>query len=342
MAIRQAFTLFELLVVVAIIGVLVALLLPAVQAAREAARRAQCLNHLKQLGLAIHRYEASVGLLPVAVFVTRDGAGNPLFQGWSAPARIFPYREGRPQYNAGNFELPHETVANALGNRSFLCPSDPESTRIYVDDDLRRHNTRYGFNRGDWCVRSGSDGGPAPASAFRVNRPVRLAEVRDGLSGTLFLSEVLSRPLYFRNCSGLVDAPMAAGPMPATAADPKTIAQYPSGVGPIAQMQPDSGHSEWEDGNTNQSGFTTAWAPNRRTPGRLGSAAFDDVDPIAIREEGGGPTFAAITSRSDHPGGVNALMGDGGVRFLKDSIVGPTWRALGTVAGGEAVPADSN
>ena len=82
-------------------------------------------------------------------------------------------------------------------------------------------------------------------------------------------------------------------------------------------------------------GFTTAWTPNRKTLGRPGQTI--DIDLLARDEGSGGPTFAAHTARSYHPGGVNVLMGDGSVRFLKDSIQGTTWRALGTVQGGEVV-----
>jgi prepilin-type N-terminal cleavage/methylation domain-containing protein/prepilin-type processing-associated H-X9-DG protein len=337
----RGFTLIELLVVIAIIGILIALLLPAVQAAREAARRTQCTNNLKQLGLALQNYHDSVGQLPIAVIVKRAADGSPRFSGWGPLARLLPYIEGHPHYNACNFDLPNETPENrtavGLGTSVYLCPSDDRSHQIFVDDDLMRNNTSYGVNRGDWFVWSGRDQGPQPVGPFRVNRSVSLSEVRDGLSGTIFAAEVLSHTVYVRNCDGLLMAPLASRPKPTPNDDPGTIAQYQSCVGAMAQVKPDAGHAEWEDGNVNQSGFTTAWTPNRRTPGRFGMDLYPDVDLTSIREEEGGPTFAAITARSGHPGGVNVLAGDGSVRFVKSTIDGLVWRALGSIAGGEAV-----
>jgi prepilin-type processing-associated H-X9-DG protein len=99
-----------------------------------------------------------------------------------------------------------------------------------------------------------------------------------------------------------------------------------------------SGHSEWIDGHVHQTGFTTAWPPNRKI---LGGPSRVDTDLSGVREMNGGPTYAAITARSYHPGGVNVLLGDGSVRFVKDSIDGRTWRALGTIAGNEAISSDA-
>ena len=338
----SAFTLIELLVVIAIIGVLIALLLPAVQAAREAARRAQCTNNLKQIGLALHNYEGVNSVLPIGCIVTWASGNTPIFNGWGPLARIQPYVEGQNAFNACNFSIANEAPGNitAMGyvTGSFLCPSDGKSHTTYVDDGVNRANTNYGMNRGDWYVWGGLLSAAPPQSPFRVNVSVRFSELADGLSQTFFAAEVKSRFPYLRKCTGLVFQPVNGVPRPATNADPSIIAQYTSCSG---QVKPDAGHAEWEDGNTSQSGFTTAWTPNKRTPGLFDGVVYPDIDLIAQREEEGGPTFAAITSRSFHPGGVNVLLGDGSVRFIKDSINGMTWRALGTVAGSEVVSGDS-
>src|SRR5215475_1598603 len=124
---RCAFTLVELLVVIAIIGILVALLLPAIQAAREAARRSQCVNNLKQLGIAIHNYHDTAGCIPMGAFDMKNG-----WQQWSALACLLPYIEQSPLYNALNFTnmagCDPNNLINTTGVRAgvngFLCPSD--------------------------------------------------------------------------------------------------------------------------------------------------------------------------------------------------------------------------
>jgi prepilin-type N-terminal cleavage/methylation domain-containing protein/prepilin-type processing-associated H-X9-DG protein len=345
MTARRGFTLIELLVVISIIGVLVALLLPAVQAAREAARRTQCTNSVKQIGLAVHHYESSLGTLPLGCVVTFDAANNPVFTGWGITARLLPYIEGQAQFYACNFNLPNETPQNdtamRMGIATYLCPSDGNNRVIFLDDGQPRNNTNYAFNRGDWYVWGGSASAPQPGAPFRANATVSLAAVTDGLSNTLFAAEVKTHTPYLLNCTGLSYAPLGTRPMPGPYDSPASVAQYVSCSGGSAELRPDSGHSEWEDGNTSQAGFTTAWPPNKATPGRFGGTAVPDTDLIAIREENGGPTFAAITARSFHPGGVNALMGDGSVRFFKSTVDGRTWRALGTIAGGEVIGSDA-
>ena len=339
---RRGFTLIELLVVISIIGVLIALLLPAVQAAREAARRIQCTNNLKQLGLALHNYEGTNGALPIGVIVTRTPSGDPIFGGWGPLARILPYIEGQNQFNACNFSVGNETPANitamGISIAAFLCPSDPNINSIFVDDGVNRNNANYGMNRGDWYVWGGLVSNVEPKSPFRTNVSIKFSSITDGLSNTMMVAEVKTRFPYLRKCSGLVYYPVNTTPYPATTDNPAVVAQYTSCSG---EMKPDAGHAEWEDGNVNQSGFTTAWTPNKKTPGTFGGITYADVDLVAQREEEGGPTFAAITSRSYHPGGVNVLLGDGSVKFIKDGINGQAWRALGTIGGGEIISSDA-
>ena len=112
-------------------------------------------------------------------------------------------------------------------------------------------------------------------------------------------------------------------------------------------MLSNAGHVSWADGGVAQSGMTTAWAPNTKVimfasggGMGLGPGATVDLDLVGIPESSGGPTYAAVTSRSYHPGGVNALFGDGSVRFIKQTINGNTWRSLGSVSGGEIISAD--
>jgi prepilin-type N-terminal cleavage/methylation domain-containing protein/prepilin-type processing-associated H-X9-DG protein len=341
----RAFTLIELLVVIAIIAVLVGLLLPAVQSAREAARRIQCTNNLKQVGLAVHNYHDSVGTLPLGCAVVFDRAGNPIFSGWGVTARILPFMEGQNVFNACNFSMANETPQNdtamRFGVATYMCPSDGRNQEIFLDDGQPRNNTNYAFNRGDWYVWGVAAAAPPPRSPFRVNVCVRLAAVTDGLSNTIIAAEVKTHTPYLLNCGDLSFAPLNARAVPGPRDNPGTVPQYTSCSGSAAELRPDSGHSEWEDGNTSQAGFTTAWPPNTVTPGLFKGVAVADTDLIAIREENGGPTFAAVTARSFHPGGVNVLLGDGSVRFMKSTIDGPTWRTLGTVDGGEVVSADA-
>ena len=339
---RGGFTLIELLVVIAIIAVLIALLLPAVQAAREAARRAQCLNNLKQLGLAFLNYESSQNVLPPAFVAVGTGNTVAWTNGWSALARILPYLEQSSLFNSANFavwkEDPVNTTVLALNIAAFNCPSDPKAQPVLHDYGVAG-SSNYGVCQGDWFVWGGF-GGPYNGAAFSTNQARTLAAFTDGTSNSILASEVKCAQAS-ANCHTPLSLIQNPTSVPPPTANPLTIApEYntcdPANIGAV-QFE---FHTEWSDGHVHASGFTTAWPPNKRVLGTATWNAGLDLDLNGINQESGGPSFAAITARSYHPGGVNTLFGDGSIRFVKSMINGLTWRALGTIAGGEVVSAD--
>jgi prepilin-type N-terminal cleavage/methylation domain-containing protein/prepilin-type processing-associated H-X9-DG protein len=354
---RRGFTLIELLVVIAIIAVLIALLLPAVQAAREAARRIQCTNNLKQIGLGCHNYESTNGAFPPANVL--QGNWNVSIKppkGWtnnySALARILPYMDQGNSYNALNylFKDSDSTNTTVCGSvlKAFVCPSDP-NTQSFNDGGTVFGGSNYGSSDGDWYIFSFATGAPSSApwaglpsrNLFAANRSRTISAVQDGLSNTLMFSEIKTFDNRLK-CAGLsVNNPYVQpdpnGPMPV---------DYAGGGCSFGNTM----HTRWTNGGVYHTGFTTSWAPNKvttylnKTPlatGISASLGTVDTDIISVNENDGGPTFGAFTSRSYHPGGVNTLFADGSVKFVKSSIDGNTWRALGTVAGGEVVSSDA-
>jgi prepilin-type N-terminal cleavage/methylation domain-containing protein/prepilin-type processing-associated H-X9-DG protein len=337
----RGFTLIELLVVIAIISVLIALLLPAVQSAREAARRVQCTNNLKQVGLGLHNYESIAGVFPPSDVL--QGTANTVAwtNGFSVHCRVLPFMEQGVAFNALNFVFRHTSAQNStvvgMSVTVFVCPSDvnngqktpfPPSSGVNAVASV----TSYGFSQGDWYVWNGF-GGPDNRSAFGPNRSRRVAEFTDGTSGTLLATDVkVYQPL--RRCSTPLANINNPASVPDPTADPYAVApEYGSTACALGQS-----HTFWADGNTQETGVTTAWPPNKAILGRFNEGDLDLMTRLVTQ---GGPTFAAITARSFHPGGVNALLADGSVRFVKGSVNGSTWRALGTVAGGEVVSADA-
>jgi prepilin-type N-terminal cleavage/methylation domain-containing protein/prepilin-type processing-associated H-X9-DG protein len=336
----RGFTLIELLVVIAIIAVLIGLLLPAVQAAREAARRMQCSNNLKQLGLSVHNYELTHGGLPPTAIVVRPTPTTLWTSDFGPFARILSFIEQSTSFTAFNLNSsygdPGNMTATAQTISTFLCPSEVRQDRENNGTFGIVGPTNYGFCMGDWFVWAGPSGGAVTRSAFGPNLSRSWAAFTDGTSQTMLMAEVKNWQVNIRDCGSLS---MISDPanIPGPNADPRTVAPEYEGNGCSYKIE---GHCEWPEVTVHHIGMTTAWPPNKRTPGGPGYTT-PDVDLNSKRERTGGPTFAAVTSRSYHPGGVNILIGDGSVRFIKSTVAGMVWRGLGTVAGGEIISADA-
>jgi len=167
-------------------------------------------------------------------------------------------------------------------------------------------------------------------SVIGVNTNRRWSSVADGLSNTLLMSEVKNYQASIHSCPGLANI-NDPNNIPPPTADPLTVCPEYSAASCAFFL---NAHTQWAEISVAQNGFTTAWPPNKKTPGGPGMA-YPDVDILSIRERLGGPSYAAVTSRSYHPSGVNAMRCDTSVAFVSSNMDGFVWRALGTMNGGE-------
>ncbi len=329
---RNGFTLVELLVVIAIIGVLVGLLLPAVQAAREAARRMQCSNNLKQIALASLNYESATQRIPPSACINPRVTTN---SSWSIHGRLFPFLEQNALADQVDLSLPWRQfpVLDGLRVPSYACPSDPRASTprdagASGGGPFMLYPNSYAFNIGTWFVydpvsNRGGDGATHP------NANLRVGAISDGMSNTLWAAEVHTWQAYTRNAGpGTTDRPN-------TVEEAATIAE----TGIKDRIYPDktgTARTEWTNSHSHHSGFTTTFPPNTVVPYTYNGTNYN-ID-YSSRQEGStttDPTYAILTSRSYHTGLIVAAMLDGSVHSFSSSTDQTLWRALGTRAGGE-------
>jgi len=320
---RSGFTLVELLVVIAIIGLLIALLLPAIQAARESARRSQCSNNLRQIGVALANYQSAVSRFPPSTLMPVGQTYEP----WSAQARILPYLEEVNLANLIDWNESPQFTGNPVAARTrvsvYLCPSEIND-RARETPTLTHYPLNYVFNQGTWFIYDPKTGDVGDG-AFMPNRAYRPANISDGLSHTLAASEVLA---YQPNLWDTEKPDMEGVAPPAT---PPELQPYFGGT------FDGNGHTEWVEGDVHETGFTTTFTPNKPVPYVHNGITYS-IDLMSMRdgESATALTYAAVTARSHHPGLVNSLLMDGSVQTIDDGIEARLWRALGTRAGGEA------
>jgi prepilin-type N-terminal cleavage/methylation domain-containing protein/prepilin-type processing-associated H-X9-DG protein len=367
---RLGFTLIELLVVIAIIAVLIALLLPAVQAAREAARRIQCTNNLKQIGLAIHNYHQSNDVFPPGGFPAYNPtANNGNNASPSAQTRLLPYLEQQPLYNALNWSL---TVINdvAPGNgygpyanstvsvtrvNAFLCPSDTPPNWLLASasaplSTLRAPGNNYFASVGSSLEFASQQSGGPPNGPFSyvgiLGKTIGIRDIRDGTSNTIAFGEWRvgdGNPNQLTIPSDIV----FIGNLPSGTArnngtlimpNPILVASFQAWVQNCSSaLQADrTNHTiaqgeAWIFDITGLSFGNLLLPPNPKYP----NCDSSTVGSNTLQS----PGMWGLSSY--HSGGANVLMCDGSVKFLKDGVSQPTLWALGSISQGEVISADS-
>ena len=346
---HRGFTLIELLVVIAIIAVLIALFLPAVQAAREAARRTQCVNNLKQIGLALHNYMSVYTVLPPGRVNSHiSGQGNC----WGAYAEILSQLDQQNLFNSFNFYLPPDTdptttlaAANVTGFTTFvnvlICPSDSPQVLVPAGNGLyATHNYPMNTGSGYSVVQN-----PAPPLVDRPNgvlfenSAISPGAIIDGMSSTMAISEHIRSVPGATYANDPRDVFLVTGNNSTTGVPITSDADYVNiclVIPSTSTQYQDTRGVRWHYGAPGHSLYNHRRPPNDRLPDcRGGIPNSDGADPLWNW------LSLNITVRSNHPGGVNGLACDGHVAFIKSSINVSVWQSLGSRNGGEIISGDA-
>jgi prepilin-type N-terminal cleavage/methylation domain-containing protein/prepilin-type processing-associated H-X9-DG protein len=364
--VRQGFTLIELLVVIAIIAVLIALLLPAVQAAREAARRSQCTNNLKQLGLALHNYHSTYNSFPSYVIFLGPAGGSTCCPpsnggngwGWDASWAIslLPNLEQGNLYNSFNFSISADSAINTtVTYNSFgllLCPSDSVKQRPHFPWAPTNYRSNWGIPGVVrlWAGMIEPNYTSTPQQWWGVDSNLAyfgMESVTDGSSNTAVFSEKLmgvSIPNATVTVNDRVNAVRTAFPIQGdwtqyNSGNVQLALSYLQNCNGLPGTQAANPDSTWGNGFSwalaNPWNYLLNGYNHNNTPNKLSC--------LNTADQGGewGGVVGLITATSAHPGGVNVGLADGSVKFVKDSIAVQTWWAIGSRNMAEVVSADS-